>query len=186
MAPKTSTTEKVYDDVLTAIEATRGSFVQTKDRNSIPLYWRVGKCIRDSVRRDPHSETAKRLTKTVAEKLKPLYGKEFSNENLTKMVELSAQFTDYEMVTTLSKQLTWDHFETLIAIDDDIKRDFYAWMTLAKGWSPKALRSRIKADFFEKTPASKKPPDENDEEFAKTLTSHAEQLWSFLGLGGEK
>lgn len=186
MTTKTPTTEQVYDNVLTAIEATRGSFVQAKGKNPVPLYWRVGKCIRGTVRGNPHSERAKKLIGDVAGKLKPSYGKEFSGENLTKMVELSTQFTDYEMVTTLSKQLTWEHFETLITIDDDIKRDFYAWMALAKGWTPKALRSRIKTSFFEKTPTTKNSPDESTEEFTRTLTSHAQQLWSFLGLGSGK
>jgi hypothetical protein len=44
-----------------------------------------------------------------------------------------------QIVSTLSRQLSWTHFKTLIYIDDPLKRDFYLQMCQQEGWSTRTL-----------------------------------------------
>ena len=52
---------------------------------------------------------------------------------------------DVEIWQTLSAKLSWWHFNLLIAIDDPLKRDFYAQMAQLEGWSTRVLSERIDA-----------------------------------------
>lgn len=56
------------------------------------------------------------------------YGREFSKRNLSRMMRFAAVFPDEEIVLALRAQLGWTHFRLIIALDDPLKRDFYAEM----------------------------------------------------------
>lgn len=73
------------------------------------------------------------------------------------MVKFYEAFTDYEIVTTLSAQLTWSHFVELISIEDRLKREFYATLCSSQRWSVRTLRERKSSMMYERTVISKKP-----------------------------
>lgn len=73
------------------------------------------------------------------------------------MVNFYKCFPDYNIVATLSQQLTWSHFVELISIDDNLKRDFYAAMCKNEMWSVRLLRERKKSMLYERTAISQKP-----------------------------
>jgi predicted nuclease of restriction endonuclease-like (RecB) superfamily len=62
-----------------------------------------------------------------------------------------------EIVSTLSRQLSWSHFKQLIYLKDPLQRDFYAEMCRIEGWSVRALRQKIDGMLYERTALSKKP-----------------------------
>ncbi len=51
------------------------------------------------------------------------------------MIKFYEAFGDYNIVTTMSAQLTWSHFVELISIEDNLKREFYATMSSNERWS---------------------------------------------------
>ncbi len=61
------------------------------------------------------------------------------------------------IVATLSKQLSWSHFVEILALDDPLKRGFYAEMCRIERWSVRVLRKKIESMLFERTAPSKKP-----------------------------
>lgn len=73
------------------------------------------------------------------------------------MVKFFEAFGDYEIVTTMSAQLTWSHFVELISIEDNLKREFYATMCSNERWSVRTLRERKSSMMYERTAISKKP-----------------------------
>lgn len=73
------------------------------------------------------------------------------------MVKFYEAFTDFEIVTTLSAQLTWSHFVELISIEDSLKREFYATLSNSERWSVRTLRERKSSMMYERTAISKKP-----------------------------
>ena len=99
---------------------------------------------------------------------------------IQRMVKFSDRF-DYETVVTLSSKLTWSHFNELIEIDDDLKRDFYAWMCMAKEWKVPKLQSQIKSSLYEKTPITYRAT-ESDDDFAQGFANGDPRIMAFFGL----
>ena len=66
-------------------------------------------------------------------------------------------FPTYEIVQTVSAQLSWSHLIDIIYIEDPTKRDFYAEMCRLERWSVRTLRAKIQGMLYERTAISKKP-----------------------------
>jgi predicted nuclease of restriction endonuclease-like (RecB) superfamily len=121
------------------------------------LYWQVGKRIADEVLNGERAEYGKQVIASLAQQLTLDYGKGWSKRNLAQMVRFSEIFPDYQIVQTLSAQLSWSHFTCLVTIADPLKQEFYLAMALQERWSTRTLAERIDAQLFERTAISKKP-----------------------------
>ncbi len=73
------------------------------------------------------------------------------------MMRFAETFADFEMVSTLSRQMAWSHFLELIYLKDPLARDFYAEMCRLESWSVRTLRERIASMLFERTALSSRP-----------------------------
>jgi predicted nuclease of restriction endonuclease-like (RecB) superfamily len=87
--------------------------------------------------------------------------------------------------------LGWSHFIEIIALKNDLQRDFYAEMCRMERWSVRTLRAKIDGMLFERTALSRKPDAVVKQELAKlragdTLTPDLvfrdPYLLDFLGL----
>ena len=70
------------------------------------------------------AEYGKQVIASLAKDLSITFGKGWSKRNLAQMVKFSDAFPDFQIVQTLSAQLSWSHFNSLITITASIKRDF--------------------------------------------------------------
>ena len=93
---------------------------------------------------------------TVSRQLVLEYGHSFEEKNLRRMIQFS-QIFEKEMVTTLSRELSWSHFLIMLPIKDLLKQDFYLQMSKNDRWSVRTLKERINSMLFERTAISKKP-----------------------------
>jgi predicted nuclease of restriction endonuclease-like (RecB) superfamily len=75
------------------------------------------------------------------------------------MIRFAEAFLDEKIVNSLSTQLGWTHFRHIIALNDPLKRDFYAEMCRIERWSTRALEKKISGMLFERTALSKKPAE---------------------------
>ena len=75
-------------------------------------------------------------------------GKNFGRSSISRMMNFYIEFPDYEIVATLSQQLTWSHFVELLPIQDELKRNFYATMSKNENWSVRTLRERKKSMLY--------------------------------------
>lgn len=57
------------------------------------------------------------------------------------MVKFAEVFPDEQIVSTLSQQLSWSYFVTIIYLKEYLKRDFYAEMCRIKKWNVRTLRN---------------------------------------------
>lgn len=96
-------------------------------------------------------ELSKRLTSH--------YGRGFSKSGFSRMINFYRKFKDFEIVATLSQQLSWSYFVELIKIENELKREFYVAMTINEGWSVRVFKERINSMLFERTAISKKPEE---------------------------
>ena len=67
-------------------------------------------------------------------------------------------FADEPIVVTLSRQLSWSHFVSLLLqLKDPPQREYYAQMCCAERWSVSTQRGRIDTMLYERTALSRQP-----------------------------
>jgi predicted nuclease of restriction endonuclease-like (RecB) superfamily len=97
------------------------------------------------------------IVAALGRQLEAIHGRGFGEKNLRRMVQFAKAFPDAEIVATLRRQLSWSHFKLLIPLKEPLKRDFYATMCCAEGWSTRTLAQKIDGMLYERTALSKKP-----------------------------
>ena len=96
---------------------------------------------------------------TVSRQLVVEFGTGFSRPNLFRMTRFAEVFPDAQIVSTLSRQLSWSHFVEVIALKHGLQRDFYAEMCRIERWSVRTLRQKIGGMLYERTALSRKPAE---------------------------
>ena len=120
------------------------------------MYWQIGFKINEDILKNSRAEYGKEILQTVSAKLTEEFGQGFSKRNLADMIKFSQVFDDFEIVSTLSRQLSWSHFKEIMYMDDSLKIEFYAQMSALDKWSVRTLRNRIDSMLYERTALSKK------------------------------
>ncbi len=186
---RTATLSGLTEELSTTIEAAVGYPPNMTNYNTAPLFWRVGSSVARAVRNDLESTRARALIDQLGATLSASYGDAFSADALRTMAKITLVFTSYENVTMLAKNLTWEHFSQLIDVDDALERDFYAWMSHIKDWSPKALGAKIRSRLYQHTPEPERDVELTDlgEPTGKDALLHFisaldEKVYNILGL----
>lgn len=117
----------------------------------------MGKRIRQDILKEKRAEYGEQIVATLSRQLVIEFGNGYSRPNLFRMIRFAEVFADEEIVSTLSRQLSWSHFVEIIPLEDDLKRDFYAEMCRIERWSVRTLHQKISGMLFERTALSKKP-----------------------------
>ena len=130
------------------------------------LHWQIGSRIRQDTLKEKRAEYGKEIVATLPQELIVEYGKGFSRRNLFNMIRFAEVFPEQEIVSTVSRQLSWSHFVEIIPLEDDLQRDFYAEMCRIERWSVRTLRQKITGMLYERTALSKKPEELAKKELA--------------------
>jgi len=149
----------IYVSISNMILRTKESIRYNLNSEMVILYWNIGKKIREEILTDSRAEYGQEVVSELSEQLKAEYGKGFSRRNLFNMIKFYDSFTDEGIVQTLSAQLSWSHFVELIRIEDTLKVQFYATMTVNERWSVRVMKERIGSMLYERTALSKKPDE---------------------------
>ena len=141
------------------VEATRGSLAKSINSELTLLNWRVGDRIGRETLKGDRAQYGERILSTLSQELSREFGRGFSYSSLTRMVKFAQVFPKYENVATLSQQLSWSHFQTILPFEDSLKREFYAEMCRLERWSVRTLRAKIDSLLYERTGISKQPEE---------------------------
>lgn len=147
----------LVNDIKQFIGKARSAVAATINAGLTMLYWQIGQRINREILKGKRAEYGKEIVSTVSRQLVKDYGSGFSNKNLHRMVQFYDFFPNQEIVSTLSRQLSWSHFVEVLPIKDGLKRDFYAEMCRIENWSVRTLRDKIAGMLYERTALSKKP-----------------------------
>ena len=148
---------RLLSDVRTLILQARVGIARAVNSGMAVLYWEIGKRIRKDILHEKRAEYGAQIVVTLSRQLVPEFGDGFGEKNIRRMVQFAEEFSDREIVVTLSRQLGWSHFVALIPLEDALKRDFYAEMCRIEGWTVRILRKKIGGMLYERTALSKKP-----------------------------
>jgi hypothetical protein len=120
--------DRLLGDVRTLIEGAREQTARAVNSVLAGLYWHIGKRIREDVLQEKRADYGEAIVSTLSKQLIAEYGRGYSKPNLSRMMWLAEAFPDAEIVSALSKQLSWSHFVEILPLKDPLKRDFYAEM----------------------------------------------------------
>ncbi len=146
-------------DLRQLIEQARQAAAATVNSGLTLLYWRMGRRIGQEVLGGERAAHGKAIVSTASRQLTLEHGRSFSSKTLWHMVRFAQVFPDVEVVSTLSRRLSWSHFLDLIYLKDPLARDFYAQMCAIERWSVRTLRERVDSMLFERSALSKKPDE---------------------------
>jgi len=149
-------TQAILGDIRLLIESARRRLSVAADTEMVLLYWHIGERIRKDILGMERADYGKQIVQTLSGKLTAEYGRGFSRTNLFYMIRFVEVFSDLKIVQTLTGQLGWSHFVQIIALDDPLKRDFYAEICRIERWSTRTLHAKIQGMLYERTALSKK------------------------------
>jgi predicted nuclease of restriction endonuclease-like (RecB) superfamily len=159
-------TKRLLDDIRLLVEQSRSIVAQSVNSALVLLNWHIGQRIRTEILGEERAGYGERIVASLAQHLTIEYGRGFSRPNLFRMIRFAEVFPDREIVSTLSRQLSWSHFLEIIHMKDGLKRDFYAEMCRIERWSVRTLRNKIGGMLYERTALSRKTDELIERELA--------------------
>ena len=153
----TKTNQTLIKDIIHLIEQGKRTLAVTVNSGMTYLYWKIGQRVNEEVLNNERAKYGKQILVTLSRELTDLYDKGFDEANLRRMTQFAQMFNNEEILVTLSRELSWSHFVSLITIKDELQREFYIQICRVEKWSVRILRQKIDSMLFERTAISKKP-----------------------------
>jgi len=157
--PQQTIDSKLLNDIRRMIDETRSAIAVTVNVGLTVLYWHIGKRVGQEILEGKRAEYGEAIVSTLSRQLAQDYGSGFSVKNLRHMIKFAEAFPDDQIVSTLSRQLSWSHFKEIIYLKESLQRDFYAEICRMERWSVRVLRKKIDSMLYERTAISRKPED---------------------------
>ena len=155
------------------------------------LHWNIGKHIKTHILQNQKAEYGEQIIATLSHKLTTDFGKGWSKQQLWNCLYIVETFPDFQIISTLSGELTWSHIKEIIFLKDELQRSFYIEICKMERWSVRQLRERIGSMLFERTAISKKPEEtirhdlqllRNEQKLTPELVFRDPYFLDFLGL----
>lgn len=144
-------------EIKSLIEKSRQNIAVSVNSEMTLLYWQIGKRISVEILQGQRADYGKQIITHLSKNLIVEFGLGWSEKHLRHCMRFAEVFIDFQIVSTLWRQLSWSHFKEIIYIDDPLKRDFYIEMCKIERWSVRTFRERIQSMLYERTAISKKP-----------------------------
>ena len=143
----------VVNDIKTRIRTAQRRVLLSANSELFSLYWNIGKVINEN------SAWGNKFVENLSRDIKLDFpkAKGYSVRNLKYMAKFYKTFPDFEIVQSLTAQLTWTHSNALL---DKVKdRDIFLWYAERNGeagWSVDALKEQIENGLYERQALTKK------------------------------
>lgn len=146
-----SSEQSLFNELSLLIE--QGQFQVATQVNSAltMLFWHIGYRINQSILQNKRADYGKQIVVTLSRQLTEKYGRNFEEKNLRRMLQFAEQFTDEQIVGTLSRQLSWSHILVLLPLKNVEAKIFYANSVAKAGLGVRELRKKISGKEFERT-----------------------------------
>jgi len=138
---------EILDDIKRKIAESQRNALVSVNRELINLYWNVGKTINEN------SVWGNKFVDNLARDIAVEYPrmKGFSRRNLLYMVKFHKEYPDFEIVQTLSAQLSWSHNTYLLDnVKDKNERHWYMKEVIKGGWSYRVLIHHLENDLYKR------------------------------------
>lgn len=141
----------LFNQISALIEQSKVQVLTQVNSAMTLLFWQIGKRINEFVLENKRAEYGKQIVVTVSRQLEMLYGRNFEEKNLRRMIQFSEAFTEPEKVVTLSRLLSWSHILTLLPLKKEDQRLFYVQKVVQEQLGVRELRKQIQQKSYERT-----------------------------------
>jgi predicted nuclease of restriction endonuclease-like (RecB) superfamily len=181
----------IVADIKLLISQSKQAVVVAVNTELTKLYWSIGKRINTETVQTNRAEYGKQVINNLSQQLTQEYGSGWSKRQLHHCLRMAEVFPEIEIVHTLCAQLSWSHIRLIIAIENELKRNFYAQLCIHEKWSVRIFQERIQSMLFERTAISKKPEQtiindlellKNEQTLSPDLVFKDPYFLDFLGL----
>lgn len=143
--------QSLFNELSQLIEQSQRQVFSHANSTLTILFWKIGQRINVEVLKNRRAAYAKQIVLTLSTQLKNQYGKNFEIRNLRRMMQFAGQFTDLEIVLSLSQKLSWSHFVELLPLKNLEAKLFYAQVAANQALGIRDLRKQISTKTFERT-----------------------------------
>lgn len=144
-------TSSLVIELSSLIEESKHQVAKVANSTLTLLFWHVGKRIQEEVLKNERGEYGKQIVTTVSLQLAEKYGRNFEEKNVRRMMQFSNEFSDFEIVVPLARQLSWSHFLILIPLKSKEAKLYYAQNCIEQNWGKRELRNQIQRKAYERT-----------------------------------
>lgn len=141
----------LFQELSLLIEQSQQQVVAQANSTLTLLFWHVGNRINNNILQNKRADYGKQIVPTLSAQLENAYGRNFTEKNVRRIIKFAEQFSDVEIVRTLSRQLSWSHFVELLPLKNKEAKLYYAQKIGEAGWGIRDLRKQIAAKAFERT-----------------------------------
>jgi predicted nuclease of restriction endonuclease-like (RecB) superfamily len=139
--------DKDYHNLLAELKSiiAKGKYQAYKaaDNARVQTYWQIGeRIVREELKHKERADYGKYLVDNLTVDLG------IARRDLYRIVKF---YRVYEIVGSVSPQLSWTHYRYLIEIDNKNERSFYQHKTILHSWSVRDLQKQIKNRLYENT-----------------------------------
>ena len=165
--------DALFGDVAGLIDGARQRAATAVNSELVMVYWSVGKRVREEVLGGERGAYGQEVVKRLAVRLTARFGRGWGQRNLERMLRFSESYPLLEIASPVASQLTWTNISELLAIDEQLKRDFYLAFCIHERWSKRTLRAKIAGKLYERTIAARGSADDIEAELATLATTGA-------------
>lgn len=151
MKAKKDIEHNLFQELSQLIEQSQQQVVAQANSTLTLLFWHVGNRINKNILQNKRADYGKQIVPTLSAQLENAYGRNFTEKNVRRMIKFTEQFSDVEIVGTLSRQLSWSHFVELLPLKNKEAKLYYAQKIGEAGWGIRDLRKQIAGKAFERT-----------------------------------
>lgn len=137
--------DEILQDIRSLLQRATYQAYKAVDNLRVQAYWQVGERIDRAVLE--HKERADYGERAI-ERLSVDLG--FQRRLLYRLLQF---FRTYPIVSTLSTQLSWSHYQELMLISEPDERQFYEIQAIQNNWSVRELRAQIKSGLYQRNSA---------------------------------
>ena len=140
----------LFERVSAIIETRKYRMQIVANSEATLMFWEIGQYINSVVLDAKRAAYGKQVVTTLSLQLQVKYGKSFELTNLRRMMRFAEKFTDFEIVATLSPQLSWSHIIELLPLKTDEARVYYANDAVKRQFGIRELRREISRKAYER------------------------------------
>src|SRR5579862_1185656 len=141
----------LFNDIDDLIKRAKQHVSKEFNITHVLLNWHIGNRINQEILKNDRAGYGKNIIAQLSEQLQIRHGAGYDKTALSRMIKFSKIYPDMETTVRISQKLRWTHIIQLIAIKDDLKRDFYTEMCLIENWGTAVLHDRLNSLFYERT-----------------------------------
>ena len=131
------------------LQTARARAYQAVDNIKVQAYWQVGeRIVRAELEHKERADYGGRVIEQLAHDLG------IARTLLNRIVRF---YRAYPIITALSTQISWSHYELLAAIEDRAAREFYEAETARHTWSVRQLDEQIRGDLYQRALQEQRP-----------------------------